>query len=484
MVGSESSIGKESIESPHEECGVFGVLIPEELANNVELAVAQLVCKGLQKLQHRGQDGAGIMVSAEGFLQGIKGEGLVDKVFPDGAQHLDAMQPDARLAIGHVRYSTVNNVDSFQSSQPLLADSGLFALSHNGHIGNIDVVAENYGLSPDPSASDSQRLTSLLTAVSTTHESLDMALDEVLPKLEGAFCLVITDGNRMIGVRDSNGFRPLSLGSRLSGGHVLASETAAFKPVDAEFVRDVVPGEIVTIDRDGSITSRQMDKPPNPSLCAFELVYFASPQSTIHGESVFSARRRLGDRLAQEAPVEADMVIAVPESGRAAAGGYARRTGLPEEIGIFRNPYVNRTFMEGAQLSREERVRIKFSPNAAVIDGKRLVVVDDSIVRGTTMRSLVGMLREAGAAEVHLRIPCPPYKWSCFYGMDTGIQEDLIASKMDEHQMCDYLGADTLKFPSIEGFKDAMGAKVGSLCLACMDGNYPTPTPTSVVIGG
>jgi len=430
-------------------------------------------------LQHRGEDGAGIVVaSGDGGLKGVKGKGLVSEVFSDSGSTLDDMVPNSALAVAHVRYGTVEGVDSFLSSQPLLPGDGSFALGHNGHIANMEEVAERYELPPDSQASDSQRLTSVLAAVSATHESLDMALDEVLPQLEGAFCLVITDGMRMIGVRDTHGFRPLSLGTRLDGGYVLASETPAFKSVGAEFNRDIAPGEIVTFGIDGRSSSRQIDRPANPKLCAFELVYLARQESEVDGRNVYLARERLGAQLAREVQaIDADMVVGVPDSGLPAAKGYARQAGLPDEMGILRNSYATRTFLQDSTGSREEGVRLKLHPNTPVIEGKRLVVVDDSIVRGTTMRSLVGLLREAGAAEVHLRIPCPPYRWSCFYGMDTGNREDLLANRMNEDEMREYLGVDSLVFLSIEGFQQAIGAKVGSLCLACLDGEYPTLVP-------
>lgn len=450
-------------DKPREACGVFGIFVPGGGAD-----VARITVAGIYELQHRGQDAAGVAVNG---LRGIvceKNTGLVTEVFPDGGRTLDLREPRASVAVGHVRYSTVESA----SSMPLMGTG--FALSHNGEFTNTTAIANKHGIDLASEDSDTEVVTKALDKVVAEKGDFTEGLCALLPELEGAFSLVLTDGKQLVGVRDPNGYRPLSIGTRMDGGYVLSSETAPFKKTEAVFLRDVQPGEIVFIDETG-ITSRAIDKPADPKGCAFEFVYLARRDSIIAGRSVHSAREQMGMNLADEAPAQADIVVAVPETAASAAMGFAKQSGIPYDLGLDKNPYANRTFIQKAD--RGEAVRLKMRPNDVVVEGKRLVLVDDSIVRGTTMRVVIDMLREAGALEVHLRIPCPPYRWPCFYGMDTKKVDDFLAHNRTEDEMCEFLGADSLKFLSNKSFEAAIGLPLGSLCMACLDGNYPTPVP-------
>lgn len=457
-------------DKPREACGVFGAYAPGE-------DVAELAFIGLQTLQHRGQDAAGIAVNdPESGIVVQKNEGLVSHVFSDGAMTLSDMVPRATISVGHVRYGTSRAADKFRAAQPLLDEKGTLALAQNGHEENIANVAARYGLDPEEYDGDGDGITQLLGRLSAKYDGeVSAGLAELLPKLMGAYSLVLTDGRQLIGARDPNGFRPLSIGALGNDSYTLASETVAHAAVGAQFVREVEPGEIVFIDGQGIRTAR-IARQADTAVCAFEYVYFARPDGHIGGQSVHLARERMGRQLAVESPVDADIVVGVPASGIAAANGFAKESGIPHEpLGIIRNPYAPaRSFILPTPEARRRAVREKLPPNAAAVKGKRMVLVDDSIVRGTTLRTVVGTLRDAGATEVHLRIPSPPYKWPCFYGMDTGNPAELLANKMDSPDMRDYLGVDSLEFISERGLEAAIALPVGSLCMACTNGEYPT----------
>jgi amidophosphoribosyltransferase len=457
-------------DTPKEACGVFGVYAPSQ-------PVAHLGYLGLYALQHRGQESAGIAVSDGQMITVVKDMGLVSNVFDD--RTLAALT--GHLAIGHTRYSTTGS-STWRNAQPVYRDVGAhtFALGHNGNLVNTDELADEAGMLPGTVTSDSDLVAELLAneLAKEPHESsdgraLERALHGVLPRLRGAFSFVLMDEGHVIGVRDPNGFRPLCLG-KLDNGWVLASETPALDVVGAHFVRELDPGEMVVIDATGYRSVRPFsDTEIEPNLCLFEFVYFARPDSTLYGQSVHAARVRMGEELAEQAPVDADMVMGVPESGLPAAEGFARRSGIPYGQGLVKNRYIGRTFIAPNQSMRALGVRMKLNPVRENITGKRLVVVDDSIVRGTTTRAMVQMLRDAGAAEVHLRISSPPYKWPCFYGMDTGQRGELIAANLSVDEIRDYVGADTLAYLSLERLTHATGATNAGFCTACLTGDYP-----------
>lgn len=453
---------------PGEECGVFGVYAPGK-------PVAHLCYLGIFALQHRGQESAGIATSDGHHLTVVKDMGLVSSVFDD--RTLVAL--DGQMGIGHTRYSTTGST-VWHNSQPMFRDVGhtQFALAHNGNLTNTTELAEVAGMLPGTATSDTDVMAELLSqALCDERAAIDLetALQRVVPTFHGAFSLVLTDTNRIFGVRDPNGFRPLCLG-RLDGGWVLASETPALDIVGAHFVRELDPGEMVVIDRDGVRSIRIFPEDRvDPKLCLFEFVYFARPDSVLYGQSVHAARVRMGEELAKQSPVDADLVMGVPESGVPAAEGYARFSGIPYGQGLVKNRYIGRSFIAPTQDLRAQAVRMKLNPLRHNIEGKRLVVVDDSIVRGTTTRAMISMLREAGASEVHLRISSPPYRWPCFYGMDTGTRAELLAANMTVEEIRDYLGVDTLSYLSLERLVAATGAMGAGYCTACLTGVYPVP---------
>jgi amidophosphoribosyltransferase len=460
-------------------CGVFGVYAPGQ-------AVAHLTYLGLYALQHRGQESAGIAVSDGQTITVSKDMGLVTQVFDE--RRLAPL--DGHLSIGHVRYSTTGS-SSWRNAQPVyrsVGDAG-FALGHNGNLTNTVELAEHLGMLPGlvpgdtglDSTTDSALVAELIAHAYAAEgrsdgRDLERALLEVLPQLAGGFSFVMMDEAHLIGVRDPHGFWPLVLG-RVEGGWVLASETAALDIVGAHFVREVEPGEMIVIDASGVHTDRFAE--PDPKLCLFEFVYFARPDTTLYGKSVHAARQRMGEELARQAPVDADMVMPVPESGIPAAQGYARAAGIPYGDGLVKNRYVGRTFIQPNQKQRGQGVRLKLNPLPENIRGKKLVVVDDSIVRGTTTRQVVQMLREAGAAEVHFRVSSPPYKWPCSYGMDTGSRSELLAADMSVGEIRDYLGVDSLAYLELDRLTAATGASSTSFCTACLSGVYPVPVPLS-----
>ncbi len=463
---------------PQDACGVFGVWAPGE-------EVAKLTYFGLYALQHRGQESAGIATSNGSQLLVYKDMGLVSQVFDETA--LNALQ--GHLAIGHTRYSTTG-ASTWENAQPTLGAtaSGTVALGHNGNLTNtaelVDLVAERYGSQrrgelARGNTTDTALVTALLAG--DPDHTLEATALEVLPRLRGAFCLVFMDERTLYAARDPQGVRPLVLG-RLERGWVVASETPALDIVGASFVREVEPGELIAIDADGLRSTKFAAGQPRAG-CVFEYVYLARPDTSIAGRSVHAARVEMGKQLAREHPVEADLVIPVPESGTPAAVGYAQESGIPFGQGLTKNAYVGRTFIQPSQTLRQLGIRLKLNPLREVIRGKRLVVVDDSIVRGNTQRALVRMLREAGAAEVHIRISSPPVKWPCFYGIDFASRAELIANGLAVDEIGSSLGADSLGYISEEGMVAATEQPAAQLCTACFSGQYPIELPPADRLG-
>ena len=458
-------------DSPKEACGVFGVYAPGQ-------QVAHLVYLGLFALQHRGQEAAGMAISDGDQITVVKEMGLVANAFDD--RTLAALT--GHLGIGHTRYSTTGS-STWRNAQPVYRDVGehRFALGHNGNLTNTALLAEEAGMLPGTVSSDSDLVAELLAHQmqidSDSHSdgrALERSLEKLLPSLEGAFSFVLADEGHVIGVRDPNGFRPLCLG-RLEHGWVLASETPALDLVGAHFVRELEPGEMVVIDATGYRSSHPFDRSRvSPKLCLFEFVYFARPDSRLYGQNVHQARVRMGEHLAEQAPVEADLVMGVPESGLPAAEGYARRSGIPYGTGLVKNRYIGRSFIAPSQELRAQAVRMKLNPLRENIEGKRIVVVDDSIVRGTTQKMLVKMMREAGAREVHLRITSPPVRWPCFYGIDTGQRGELLAAQLTVDEIREYLNVDTLAYLALDRLVASTAATGAGFCDACFSGSYPT----------
>jgi amidophosphoribosyltransferase len=470
-------------ETPGHECGVFAVYAPGQ-------PVAHLTYLGLYALQHRGQESAGMAVSDGESVTVVKDMGLVSNAFDD--RMLAALT--GHLAIGHTRYSTTGS-SQWCNAQPFYRNVGdhSFALAHNGNLVNTGELVEELGMFPGSVTSDSDLVAEMIEMElgrapglgdgGPTDDSLEQALATVAPRLRGAFSFVLADESRIIGLRDPHGFWPLVLG-RLDDGWVLASETPALDVVGAVFIREIEPGEMVVIDADGPRTVRPF--PPeqvDPHLCLFEFVYFHRPDGRLYNRSVQRARVHMGEQLAEQAPVEADMVMGVPESGLPAAEGFARASGIPYGQGLVKNRYIGRTFIAPNQQLRALGVRMKLNPLTDAIRGKRLVVVDDSIVRGTTTRAMVSMLREAGAAEVHLRISSPPYRWPCYYGMDTGRQGDLLAANLSVDEIASYLNVDSMAYLTLDRLVEAIGATNAGFCDACLTGRYPVEVPVNLTKG-
>ncbi len=480
-------------DSLKEACGVFGVYAPGQ-------PVAQLTYLGLYALQHRGQESAGMSVADGRTITVVKDMGLVAHVFNERTM----AGLDGHLAIGHTRYSTTGS-STWRNAQPVYRDVAdqAFTLGHNGNLVNTARLAEEAGMFEGTVTSDSDLVTELVASelldmaerhgdeLTIADGGLERALAAVLPRLEGAYSFVVMDAERVIGARDPNGFRPLCLG-RLGGleqGWVLASESPALDIVGAEFVREVEPGEMVVIDADGVHSSTPFPAERiNPTLCLFEFVYFARPDTRLYGRSVHRARVRQGELLAEEAPLPTEtefpqaecMVMGVPESGLPAAEGYARRSGIPYGQGLVKNRYIGRTFIAPSQEMRAANVRMKLNPLRENVAGKRLVVVDDSIVRGTTQKQLVKMLREAGALEVHLRLTSPPIKWSCFYGIDTGVRSELMAANLSVEQIGHELDVDSIAYITLDRLVESIDAPGAGFCQACFTGDYPVPAPDSL----
>ncbi len=508
----------DSDDKPHDECGVFGVWAPGE-------DVARLTYFGIYALQHRGQESAGIAASDGSKILVYKDMGLVSQVFKD--RDLASLQ--GHLALGHVRYSTAG-MSSWQNAQPTLGPTafGTLAMAHNGNLVNtrglleellpaegkpagkpaagdpsgkpaasatpatrpfasrkleesaaqtVADVKEQKAHGLQDSSSDTMLLMKLIESVSTQAVSIGgeppllSVMREILPKLDGAYSLAFIDETTLYAARDPQGIRPLVMG-RLSNGWVVASETAALDIVGASFVREIAPGELIAINENG--VHSETFAPARPAGCVFEYVYLARPDTTIAQRSIAAARRCMGAALAREHPVEADLVMATPDSGTPAAIGYAEESGIPFGQGLVKNAYVGRTFIQPTQAMRQMGIRLKLNPLRSVIEGKRLIVVDDSIVRGNTQRAVIQMLRAAGAAEVHVRISSPPVMWPCYYGIDFATRAELIATGMDIPEICRSIGADTLGYLSYESMVEATGQPENELCTACFSGRYPT----------
>lgn len=475
MVTDQSAPQAGTVDSePREECGVFGVWAPGE-------EVAKLTYYGLYALQHRGQEAAGISVADGQQVVVFKDLGLVSQVFDEQVLH----SLRGHVAVGHCRYSTTGS-GTWENAQPTFrttASGKGLSLGHNGNLVNTAELlerSEQAGITTKNGATTDSDLICGLLAAAASDTSLELAAMELLPTLRGAFCLVWSDESTLYAARDPHGVHPLVLG-RLERGWVVASETAALDIVGASFVREVEPGELLAIDEGGLRSSRFAV--PEPKGCVFEYVYLARPDTTIAGRGVHATRVEIGRRLATEHPAEADLVIPVPESGTPAAIGYAQASGIPYGQGLVKNAYVGRTFIQPSQTIRQLGIRLKLNPLRDVIRGKRLVVVDDSIVRGNTQRALVRMLREAGALEVHVRIASPPVKWPCFYGIDFASRAELIANGLDFDGVRRSIGADSLGYISLESMVAATEQPRSRLCMACFDGHYPITLPGEALIG-
>ena len=458
------------IKGLNEECGVFGVFGSQEAAH--------MTYFGLHSLQHRGQEGAGI-VSSDGIkLLQYRNRGLLSEVFAN-PQDLDRLEGTS--AIGHVRYGTSGN-NSIANVQPFLFHfhDGDVALAHNGNLTNAKSLKQK--LEDEGAVFQSNSDTEILIHLIRQKQDLDFidALKASLNEVHGGFAFVILRKDQLIATLDPNGFRPLCIGRLSDGGYVVASETCALDMVGAEFVRDVLPGELVIIDENG-LRIEHFTTDTELAICSMEYIYFARPDSIIHGVTVHNARKRMGKLLAKEQPVDCDMVIGVPNSSLSAASGFAEEAGLPYEMGLIKNQYVARTFIQPTQELRERGVKMKLSAVRGVVEGKRVAIIDDSIVRGTTSMQIVRMLKEAGAKEVHMRIASPPLKFPCFYGIDISTRSELMAANYSIDEMCKMIGADSLGFLSVESLieaidlPDAGNAPNGGLTVAYFDGKYPTP---------
>lgn len=456
------------VKSLNEECGVFGVWGHPD--------AARVTYFGLHSLQHRGQEGAGIVTNDAGKLNGHRDLGLLAEVFSD-ERVLQRLTGDA--AIGHVRYATAGN-GSVDNIQPFLFKffDQQIGLAHNGNLTNAKSLRKSLEKAGAifHSNSDTEILMHLIRR---SEEPLFMdRVKEALNQVKGGFAYLLLTENAMIAALDPNGFRPLSIGKMVNGAYVVASETCALEVIGAESIRDVRPGEVVIID-DAGIQIEQYTQEVQPAICSMEFIYFARPDSNIAGVNVHRARKNMGRRLAQEAPIEADMVIGVPNSSLSAASGYAEASGIPYELGLVKNQYIARTFIQPTQELREQGVRMKLSAVRGVVEGKRVILVDDSIVRGTTSRRIVQLLKEAGAKEVHVRIGSPPLRYPCFYGIDIQTRKELIAAKYTEAEICEKIEADSLAFLSEDGLIEAIGldfdAPYSGLCMAYFNGDYPTP---------
>jgi amidophosphoribosyltransferase len=459
---------------PQDACGVFGVWAPGE-------EVAKLSFYGLYALQHRGTESAGIATSDGERILVYKDMGLVSQVFTEG----DLATLKGNLAIGHCRYSTTGS-SNWANAQPTLRPTkyGTLALAHNGNLtntGDLAQLVQKLDTEPKESAggtTDTEIMTALIAL--QDEKNVEASALAVLPQLEGAFSIIFMDENALYAARDRHGVRPLVLG-KLETGWVVASESAGLDIVGAAFVREIEPGEFVAINKDGVRSQRWADS--EPKGCLFEYVYLARPDTAIAGSGIHKVRVAIGERLAKEAPADADLVIPVPESGTPAAIGYAKGSGIPFGMGLVKNSYVGRTFIQPSQTIRQLGIRLKLNPLREIIEGKRIVVVDDSIVRGNTQRAIVRMLREAGAREIHVRISSPPVKWPCFYGIDFASRAELIASGLDLEEIRRSIGADSLGYVSLEGLIEATTVPQEKLCSACFTGEYPIRIPADMSEG-
>jgi amidophosphoribosyltransferase len=456
---------------PEEACGVMAVYAPGQ-------DVARLTYFGLHALQHRGQESAGIAVGDGETVTVTKNLGLVSKVFRE--TDLDSLTGD--VSIGHTRYSTTGSSTSWENAQPHLSAIGhqVIALAHNGNLVNTTELRDSLRAERVRfrSTTDSEVIATLVGHYTQIHNHIREGIRQTMSLIRGAYAVVLQTEDAVYAFRDPYGIRPLVLG-RIDGGWVVASETCGLDIIGATFERDVAPGEMLKISSAG-LEAEQAVPAEKPSLCMFEFIYFARPDSVMNDCSLYEARSKMGAALAGEAPVEADMVMGVPDSGVPAAVGFAQASGIPFGEGLVKNRYVGRTFISPSEQLRQQGIRLKLNPLRHVIEGKRLVVTDDSIVRGNTSRKLVQLLRDAGAAEVHMRITSPPVRWPCFYGIDTDTQEQLIASNHSVEAIRDFIGADSLAYLSLEAMVEATGSGMSNFCLACFDGKYPIDIPEDV----
>lgn len=457
--------------SIHEECGVFGVM------SKNACDVASMVYYGLYALQHRGQESCGIVVNEDGVFTSYKDMGLVSEVFTkDTLAHF----PNGQIAVGHVRYGTTG-ATTRNNCQPMEVNhkKGKMALAHNGNLSNALELRDELELSGAifNSTSDTETIAYMITRKRLVTASIEEAVSEAMPTLEGAYSLVLMSSTKMIAVRDPRGFRPLCYGITEDGSYVVASESCALRAVGAEFERDLEPGEILIFSKDGITSRREHCNQKEKRTCIFEHIYFARPDSVIDQVSVHKARVRAGEILARRYPVEADVVIGVPDSGLDAALGYANESKTAYEIGLIKNKYIGRTFISPGQDHRFDQVKIKLSPVKSVLEGKRVVLIDDSIVRGTTSKRIVKLLKDAGATEIHIRISAPPFLHPCYYGTDIDSEENLIANHHTTEEIAKILGADSLGFLPLEDLPELLeGSR--AYCSACFDGDYPTAIPT------
>ena len=455
-----------------EECGVFGVYSPETYG------IADTVYYGLFALQHRGQESCGIVVNDDGVFSPYKDTGLVNDVFtPEIIERLG----EGSIAVGHVRYGTTGSNDR-SNAQPIVVNhvKGKMALAHNGNLVNSGELRRELELQGSifHTTSDTEVISYIITKERLTAPSIEQAVNRAMDKLKGAYSLVVMSPSKLIAVRDEHGFRPLCYGKTSDGRYIVASESCALDAVGAQFIRDIKPGEIVVFDKNGVRTIEDHCNKKPCTLCVFEYIYFARPDSIIDGCCVHSARVRAGAFLALQHPVQADVVIGVPDSGLDAAIGYSKQSGIPYGIGFIKNKYIGRTFIAPGQKNREDKVRIKLNPIPDTVRGKRIVMIDDSIVRGTTSARIVKLLREAGASEIHMRVSAPPFLNPCYYGTDIDSRDNLIACRHSTEEIAEIIGVDSLGYLSIENVKQiAKGMNGCGYCTACFDGVYPTKIP-------
>ncbi|MCD8088901.1 MAG: amidophosphoribosyltransferase [Oscillospiraceae bacterium] len=456
----------------HEECGVWGIFAPGRTN------VAASAYYGLFALQHRGQESCGIVINDDGLFSFYKDVGLVSEVFSRPV--LESL-PEGNMAVGHVRYGTTGG-SGRENCQPIVVNhiKGRMALSHNGNLVNSAELRRALEMQGSifHTSSDTEVISYVITKERLTAPSIEQAVNQAMYQIKGAYSLVIMSPSKLLAVRDEHGFRPLCYGVREDGAYVVASETCALEAVQARFIRDLEPGEILVFTRDGVQSIRDHCGKAPKTTCIFEHIYFARSDSVVDGVCVHEARVRAGQRLALRHPVEADVVIGVPDSGLDAALGYARASGIPYGVGFIKNRYIGRTFISPGQTAREDLVKIKLNPVSSVVRGKRLVVIDDSIVRGTTSARIVGLLREAGAKEVHMRISAPPFLNPCYYGTDIDSRENLVACHHTVEETARLIGADTLGYLPAEDLCYLLGSdKAEGFCDACFTNHYPTELP-------
>lgn len=454
-----------------EECGVFGMYAPHPMD------VAASCYYGLFALQHRGQESCGIAVCDDGIIKSYKDVGLVEDVFTKDAL---AELSSGNIAVGHVRYGTTGGSGRV-NAQPIVVNhcKGSAALAHNGNLVNSFELREELELQGSifHTTSDTEVISYVITRERLTTDSIEEAAEKAMDKLQGAYSLVLMSATKLVALRDPRGFRPLCFGMTAEGAYVVASESCALDAVGASFIRDVEPGEIVVFDKAGLRSIRSHCNTQPRSMCVFEYIYFARPDSVIDGNSVHKARLRAGAFLALEHPVQADVVVGVPDSGIDAAIGFSQQSGIPYGVGLIKNKYIGRTFISPGQKSREDKVRIKLNPVSATVKGKRVVLIDDSIVRGTTSARIVRLLREAGATEIHMRVSAPPFLNPCYYGTDIDSRDMLIAANHSLEEICQIIGTDSLGYLSVDSAK-RLAENGGGFCTACFSGSYPTNVPT------